>query len=110
MHFVTMTRYAFFANFADRALRGWPRVAVGRRRPCAGLRSDAAADLRRRFGHPRSLRGRRAATSLCSIYSGLVSGGVASWVVVLGPYGLYLLFRAILFAWRAGSSSEAADR
>jgi hypothetical protein len=45
-----------------------------------------------------------------SIYSGLVSGGVASWVVVLGPYGLYLLFRAILFAWRAGSSSEAADR
>jgi hypothetical protein len=37
------------------------------------------------------------------IYQGLGLGSVASWVVVLGPYGLYLLFRALRFWWRASA-------
>ncbi len=38
-----------------------------------------------------------------SVFAGLATGGVAAWVVVLGPYGLYLLFRLLQIAWRAGS-------
>ena len=33
-----------------------------------------------------------------SLYSGLASGSVAAWIVVLGPYLLFLLWKA-LFAW-----------
>jgi hypothetical protein len=38
-----------------------------------------------------------------SVFAGLSTGSAASWVVVLGPYGLYLLFKVLLNAWRAGS-------
>ncbi len=34
-------------------------------------------------------------------YSGLRQASIASWVVVLGPYGLYLLFRGLRAWWRA---------
>ena len=35
-----------------------------------------------------------------SLYAGLQAGSVASWIVLLGPYGLYLLFRALRLWWR----------
>ncbi len=38
-----------------------------------------------------------------SIYGGLQAGSAASWIVLLGPYGLYLLFRALGLWWRAGA-------
>ena len=37
-----------------------------------------------------------------SIFQSLVRGSVASWIVVLGPYGFYLLFKALRYCWRAG--------
>jgi hypothetical protein len=43
-----------------------------------------------------------------SLFASLKEGSIASWVVFLGPYALYLLFRALLFWWRAGS--PAGDR
>jgi hypothetical protein len=38
-----------------------------------------------------------------SVYQGLAQGSIASWIVVLGPYGLYLLFKALRLWWRAGA-------
>ena len=38
-----------------------------------------------------------------SIFSGLGQGSIASWVVLLGPYGLYLLFKALRAWWRASA-------
>jgi len=38
-----------------------------------------------------------------SIYGGLQAGSAASWIVLLGPYGLYLLFRALGLWWRASA-------
>ncbi len=38
-----------------------------------------------------------------SLYGGLESGSVASWIVLLGPYGLYLLFRASWLWWRVSA-------
>jgi hypothetical protein len=38
-----------------------------------------------------------------NIYGTLQSGSVASWVVLLGPYGLFLLFRALRYWWRASA-------
>lgn len=38
-----------------------------------------------------------------TVYQGLQLGYVASVVVVLGPYGLYLVFRALRLWWRAGA-------
>jgi len=38
-----------------------------------------------------------------SIYDGLQAGSAASWIVLLGPYGLYLLFRALGLWWRASA-------
>ncbi len=38
------------------------------------------------------------------IYSGLGLGSLAGWVVVLGPYGLYLLFKALRLWWRASAA------
>jgi hypothetical protein len=35
-----------------------------------------------------------------SLYAGLQAGSAASWIVLLGPYGLYLLFRALRLWWR----------
>ena len=38
-----------------------------------------------------------------SVFVGLGEGSVASWIVFLGPYGLYLLFKALRAWWRAGT-------
>ncbi|HEX3397010.1 MAG TPA: hypothetical protein VHS76_09935 [Steroidobacteraceae bacterium] len=38
-----------------------------------------------------------------SLYGGLKQASVASWVVFLGPYGLYLLFKALRSWWRASA-------
>jgi hypothetical protein len=38
-----------------------------------------------------------------SLYRGLGLGSLASWIVVLGPYGLYLLFKALRLWWRASA-------
>jgi hypothetical protein len=34
---------------------------------------------------------------------GLREASIASWVVFLGPYGLYLLFKALRSWWRASA-------
>jgi hypothetical protein len=36
-----------------------------------------------------------------SIFTGLGQGSPAAWVVLLGPYGLYLLFKGLRAWWRA---------
>jgi hypothetical protein len=38
-----------------------------------------------------------------SIYGTLESGSLASWVVLLGPYALFLIFRGLKFWWRASA-------
>jgi hypothetical protein len=38
-----------------------------------------------------------------SLFAGLRDGSIASWLVFLGPYGLYLLFRALRLWWRASA-------
>jgi len=38
-----------------------------------------------------------------SVYAGLEAGSAASWIVLLGPYGLYLIFRCLRFLWRASA-------
>ncbi len=38
-----------------------------------------------------------------SLYHGLAEGSTASWIVVLGPYGIYLLFKALRAWWRASA-------
>ncbi|HWJ34448.1 MAG TPA: hypothetical protein VNR70_04235 [Steroidobacteraceae bacterium] len=38
-----------------------------------------------------------------SLYQGLRFGSGASWIVVLGPYGLYLTFKALRLWWRASA-------
>ncbi len=51
--------------------------------------------------------GRYEGASLENLYASLLSGlreaSLASWVVFLGPYGLYLLFRGIRGWWRVGA-------
>jgi hypothetical protein len=37
------------------------------------------------------------------VYRGLQGGSLASWTVVLGPYGLYLLFKALRLWWRSSA-------
>jgi len=39
-----------------------------------------------------------------SVFAGAATGSSASWIVILGPYGLYLLFRGLAAWWRAGSN------
>jgi predicted acetyltransferase len=36
-------------------------------------------------------------------FSGLRQASMAYWVVALGPYGLYLLFKGLRTWWRAGA-------
>ena len=36
-----------------------------------------------------------------SLLQGLREGSIAAWLVLLGPYGLYLLFRSLRAWWRA---------
>jgi hypothetical protein len=38
-----------------------------------------------------------------SLFLGLKQASIASWMVFLGPYGLYLLFRALRAWWRASA-------
>jgi hypothetical protein len=38
-----------------------------------------------------------------SLFAGFGEGSIASWVVVLGPYGLYLLFKGLRAWWRASA-------
>ncbi|HTV97690.1 MAG TPA: hypothetical protein VME42_16940 [Steroidobacteraceae bacterium] len=38
-----------------------------------------------------------------SVYAGLQSGSVASWIVLLGPYGILLIFRGLRLWWRASA-------
>ena len=38
-----------------------------------------------------------------SLFEGLREASAASWIVFLGPYGLYLLFRALRAWWRASA-------
>jgi hypothetical protein len=51
--------------------------------------------------------GRYEGASLSNLYSSLFTGlreaSLASWAVFLGPYALYLLFRALRVWWRAGA-------
>jgi hypothetical protein len=52
--------------------------------------------------------GRYEGASLGHIYSSLFAGlgqsSAACWVVLLGPYGLYLLFKALRAWWRASAA------
>jgi hypothetical protein len=38
-----------------------------------------------------------------SLFAGLREASIASWAVFLGPYGLYLLFRALRAWWRGSA-------
>ena len=38
-----------------------------------------------------------------TLFLGLGQASIAPWVVFLGPYGLYLLFRGLRAWWRAGT-------
>jgi hypothetical protein len=38
-----------------------------------------------------------------SLFTGLGQGSIASWVVLLGPYGMYLLFKGLRAWWRASA-------
>jgi hypothetical protein len=39
-----------------------------------------------------------------SLFAGLGQASIASWVVLLGPYGLYLLFKGLRAWWRMGTT------
>ena len=39
-----------------------------------------------------------------SQFAGLGQASIASWVVLLGPYGLYVLFKGLRAWWRAGAT------
>ncbi len=41
-----------------------------------------------------------------TIYAGLGQRSIPSWIVVLGPYGLYLTFRALQAVWRLGARPD----
>jgi len=51
--------------------------------------------------------GRYEGASLPHLYRNILVGlgqpSIASWVVLLGPYGLYLLFKGLRAWWRAGA-------
>jgi len=38
-----------------------------------------------------------------SLFVGLGEASIASWVVLLGPYGLYVLFKGLRAWWRASA-------
>jgi hypothetical protein len=38
-----------------------------------------------------------------AVYQGLGGSSLASWIVVLGPYGLYLIFRGLKGWWRVSA-------
>lgn len=45
-----------------------------------------------------------------SIFDGLQKGAASAWIVVLGPYGLYVAFRLLAAAWRASAMRPKAAR
>lgn len=45
--------------------------------------------------------GASAAGIYASLFQGFKDGSTAAWIVLLGPYGLYLLFKALRLGWRA---------
>lgn len=55
-----------------------------------------------------SLLGRYEGASLMGLYAsilrGLQRGSTADWIVFLGPYGLYLAFKALTAWWRASAA------
>jgi hypothetical protein len=95
-----------FTQFFGRlkGLRGWPRELV-----LAGLTLAFGFALMPVliFHAGSSLLGRYEGASVRhlfqSLYAGLQSGSAASWIVLLGPYGLYLLFRLLGLWWRASA-------
>jgi hypothetical protein len=48
--------------------------------------------------------GASAGAMYASLFQGFKSGSSAAWIVLLGPYGLYLLFRALKLWWQAGAN------
>jgi len=48
--------------------------------------------------------GASAARIYDTVYGGLRSGAASSWIVLLGPYVLYLLARALAAGWRAAGT------
>ena len=38
-----------------------------------------------------------------SLFTGIGQGSIASWVVLLGPYGMYLLFKGLRAWWSASA-------
>jgi hypothetical protein len=38
-----------------------------------------------------------------AVYGGLQAGSTASWIVLFGPYGLYLIFKGLRTWWRASA-------
>ncbi|MDP9084044.1 MAG: hypothetical protein M3N50_09815 [Pseudomonadota bacterium] len=40
-----------------------------------------------------------------SVFEGLRDASLAAWTVLLGPYGLFLLFRGLRGWWRASAES-----
>jgi hypothetical protein len=49
--------------------------------------------------------GASAARLYDAIYRGMGDGSLASWIVVFGPYGFYLLFKGLRAWWRAGTKA-----
>jgi hypothetical protein len=47
--------------------------------------------------------GASAARIYRGIYQGLQTGSLASWIVVLGPMGFYLIFKGLRQWWRASA-------
>ncbi len=41
-----------------------------------------------------------------SLFAGLQDGSLASWMVLLGPYVLYLLYRLLRLWWRADATQN----
>jgi hypothetical protein len=86
------------------ALRGWPREIL---LSVLALGVGFALMPVLIFYAGSSLLGRYEGASVAhqfqSLYGGLQAGSAASWIVLLGPYGLYLLFRALGLWWRASA-------
>jgi hypothetical protein len=38
-----------------------------------------------------------------TLFDGFAAGSIASWVVLLGPYGLYVLYKGLRAWWRAST-------
>ena len=85
-------------------LRGWPREIL---LSALALGAGFALMPVLIFYAGSSLLGRYEGASVShlfqSLYAGLQAGSPASWFVLLGPYGLYLLFRDLAFWWRASA-------